>query len=95
MSNYDFSDFVQASEWTWYSDGLSQEDVNRLPLGSRFYALYKPHANMRVWTVKAYEVRMMAEVIKLGKYRAYVVLNTVELDYAPFELEQEEMKRVA
>lgn len=101
---YDFHDFVRACEWMWYSDGLTQEGVNRLPLGSRFYALYAPHANLKYWQVTWYEVRMVGEIIKLGKYRAYVVLERIRLEYAPFawsqavegyELPQEKMKQVA
>lgn len=92
----DFSDFVQACEWMWYSDGLSQEDVNRLPLGSRFYVLYAPVHNLKTWQVTWYEVRMVNEIIKLGKYRAYVVLERIRLEQAPFELPiQGEMERAA
>lgn len=86
---YDFSDFVQACDWMWYSDNLSQADVDRLPLGKEFWVLYKPHANYKQWTVVSYEVKRIYDPALKRWYRGYAVKGRVVLEQAPFPKRQE------
>lgn len=98
MSDHDFSDFrPDPCGWMWYSDNLSQADVDRLPLGKEFWCLFAPVANYSKWTLKFMRVKKMVEIEAIRKqtgrgfYRGYVVIKTVELEQAPLELTQEKL----
>jgi hypothetical protein len=91
MQPPDLSTFRQdySCNWLWYG-GLSSAEVNNLPYGSRYWALYAPTANSKVWYYTCFEIRKHAELEGVRKatgrafYRAHVVIHRIELDKAPF-----------
>jgi hypothetical protein len=80
----DFSSFrlSDTCNWLWYENGLTDAEVQAAPPGFQFSALYAPIHNLKRWTVTHFEIR----TVKDWKHnRAYVVMERLELDYAPFE----------
>lgn len=88
-SGYDFSTFrADVCGWLWYSDGLHIADIATKPLGFSYMALYAPVVNYRTWVLLRYRLETVRDLrgknVYSAPYKAHVVKERMELDYAPF-----------